>query len=171
MRIVGILSAVMLVASPAAARDYVPPYQPKSGVLSEGYKHSPQDDGTLRIVTEYRSNDPYVAVNVGLYRAAELAREAGKPYVQILGGYGQSSWGVASGFVFARPSDNPAAPADCKAKRCYTADVAKVFEELGGADGQQPGVPRPTIDAQGRTVLQSGFGIGAIAWADRPRKR
>ena len=125
-------------------------------------KHSVQDDGSWRIVTEYHTNDPYIAVNVALYRAADLAREAGKPYVQVLGGYGQASWGVASGFVFARPSDGPAAPADCKAKRCYTADVAKVFEELGGADGNQPGVPKPTVDDHGRTVLQSGFGIGPI---------
>ncbi len=54
-------------------------------------------------------------------------------------------------------------------KRCYTADVAKLLEELGGADGKQPGVPKPNTDEQGRTVTTSGFGVAAIAWADRKK--
>ena len=119
-------------------------------------------------MTEYHTRDPMIAVDVALYRAAELAREQGKRYVQVLNGYGMSGHGVANGFVYAVGSDSPAAPTSCKAKRCYTADVAKVLEALSGPDGRTPGVPKPSyVDQMGRQVTISGFGIGAIAWTQR----
>lgn len=160
--------AIFLAASPAFARDYVPAYGPKQGIMGEGYKHSTEKDGTWRIVTEYHTRDPIIALNVALYRAAELAREQGKRYVQVLNGYGMSSHAVANGFVYAVGSDSPAAPTRCKAKRCYTADAAQVLDILSGPDGRTPGVPKPTyIDEKGRQVTIAGYGIGAIAWGRR----
>ncbi len=136
--------------------------------MGEGYKHSVQKDGTWRIVTEYHTTDPMVAMDMALYRAAEMAREANQPFVQILNGYAMSSYAVASGFVFARPSSDSAAPTACKAKRCYTADVARVLDLLGGPTGNQPGVAKPSsVDERGRQVTISGFGIGAVSWATR----
>lgn len=170
MRMIAALVAAAVASSPAAAREIVPYYGPKRGLMGEGYKHNVEKDGSLRVVTEYHTRDPMVAMNVALYRAAELAREAGKPYVEVLNGYAMASYGVANGFVYLRPSDTAAAPAACKAKRCYTADVAKVMQALGGRSGDQPGVPYPTVDELGRTVTISGFGIGAVAWTERKRR-
>lgn len=163
MRLVTMLVVASLATAPALAEN-APYYGPKGGLLGEGYKEELQKDGSWRIVTEYHSRDPMVAFNIALYRAAELAKEAGKPFVEITKGYAMSGYGVANGFVFARPSDSPSAPAKCRTKRCYTADVAKVLKALGGPDGNQPGVPVPSIHENGRTVIVSGYGIGAIAW-------
>ena len=159
--------AAVMVSSPASARDIY--YGPKSGPFGTGYKHNVEKDGSIRIVTEYHSRDPYVALNVALYRAAELARDAGKPFVQMLGGYAQARNGVAVGFAYARPTDSSSAPAACRrAKRCYTADVATVLRALGGPYGNQPGIARPTgTDQFGRSVSFEGFGTGAVAWFER----
>lgn len=168
MRRLFALLALATAISPAVARNYVPVYGRKHGIMGEGYKHTVGRDGTWRIVTEYHTRDPLVAMDVALYRAAELAREQGKPYVQVLEGYGTSGYGVASGFVYAVGSDSPAAPTTCRVKRCYTADVAKVLEALSGPDGRTPGVATPTyVDRWGRQVTVDGFGIGAIAWTQR----
>ena len=160
--------AAVVTASPALADALR--YGPKDGAFGTGYKDDVEKDGSLRIVTEYHSRDPYPALNVALYRAAELAREVGKPYVQVLGADGMSSQGVASGFVYARPSDSPAAPTSCRphVKRCYTADVGQVLSALSGPAGDQPGVAKPSsTDQFGRSVSQAGFGVGAIAWSER----
>lgn len=168
MRTLAALIALAAVASPAAARDYVPIYAPKHGLMGEGFKHNVEKDGTWRIVTEYHRSDPLMALDVALYRAAELARENGNRYVQVLNGYGMSGYGVANAFVYAAGSDSPAAPPSCRAKRCYTADVAKVLDALSGPDGRTPGVPKPTfVDGYGRQVTVDGFGIGAVAWTKR----
>lgn len=160
--------ACVLVASPALARDAAPYYGPKQGLMGEGYKHSVVKDGSWRIVTEYHTNDPMVALDVALYRAADLARLDGHRYVQVLSGDAMASYGVASGFVFAKASDSPEAPAACRAKRCYTADVAKVLDALSGPSGNQPGVAKPSsVDERGRQVTILGFGIGAIAWREQ----
>ena len=159
--------AAVLASSPASAGK--PYYGPKSGPFGTGYKHNVEKDGSLRIVTEYHSRDPYLALNVALYRAAELARDAGKPFVQVLGGNASSRHGVAVSFVFARPSDSPSAPAACRrAKQCYTADVASVLQAVGGPHGNEPGIAKPTgTDRFGRSVSFEGFGIGAVAWSQR----
>jgi hypothetical protein len=157
--------AASLTLSPASAENLH--YGPKEGIFGTGYKHDIEKDGSWRIVTEYRSADPYLALDVALYRAAELARDAGRPYVQVLGGYGTSRGFIASGFVYARASDSPAAPATCRhVKRCYTAEVAKVLDALSGPSGDEPGIPKPSlVDEHGRSVTVLGFGIGAVAWS------
>ena len=159
--------AAMVASSPATAGKLY--YGPKSGPLGTGYKHNVEKDGSLRIVTEYHARGADLALDVALYRAAELAREAGKPFVQVLGGYAYSRTGVAVGLVYARPSDTAAAPTGCKrAKECYTADVATVLQALGGRYGNEPGSAKPTgTDAFGRSVSLSGFGTGAVAWFRR----
>lgn len=154
--------------SSALARGAAPFYGPKQGAMGEGYKHGVQKDGSWRIVTEYHTRDPMIALDVALYRAAELARDDGHRYVQILGGYASSGYGVSSGFVFAQPADSPEAPTKCRDKRCYTADVRRVHELLSGPDGHQPGVAIPTsVDGYGRQVTERGYGIGAVSWANR----
>ena len=163
-----LIAAVCLMISPAFARDATPYYGPKQGLMGEGYKHSVQKDGSWRIVTEYHTRDPMVALDVALYRAAELARDEGHRYVQILSGDASSRYSVASGFVFAQPADKPDAPTHCRDKRCYTADVALVLDLLSGPSGNQPGVAKPTsVDKFGRQVTEMGYGIGAVAWTSR----
>jgi hypothetical protein len=169
MRIVLSLAATLLFVIPATAGTKAPYYGPKQGIMGEGYKHSAQKDGSWRIVTEYHSSDPMLALDVALYRAAEMAKEGGQRYVQILGGYGSSNYGVANGFVYARASDSPSAPPSCRDKRCYTADVAQVLDALSGPSGNEPGIAKPSIqlDEKGRQVMMLGMGIGAIAWKDK----
>jgi hypothetical protein len=168
MRTLATLVGALLIASSAMARDSAPFYGPKHGAFGEGYIENVEKDGSWRIVTEYRSGDPYLAVDVALYRAAELARELGQSYVQVLGGHGMSRYGAATGYVYMRPSERPEAPANCRDKQCYTADVAKVLDALSGPDGDQPGVVKPSSeDEYGRPVSYLGFGIGAIAWTNR----
>ena len=159
--------AAVVASSPASAGKLH--YGPKSGPFGTGYKHDVEKDGSLRIVTEYHARSADLALDVALYRAAELAREAGKPFVQVLGGSAYARNGVAVGLVYARPSDTAAAPTACRrAKQCYTADVATVLQALGGAHGNEPGIARPTaVDAFGRSVIFSGFGTGAVAWFRR----
>jgi hypothetical protein len=165
---IALIAAIVAVGawSPAIANPY---YGPKSGPFGTGYKQNVEKDGSLRIVTEYHSRDPYLALNVALYRAAELARQAGSPYVQMLGGSAYARNGVAIGTAYARPTTSPLAPTACRrAKRCYTADVAAVLRALGGPYGNQPGIAQPSgTDSFGRSVSVEGFGIGAVAWLER----
>ena len=165
--LLSMLIAAAVASSPASAREIY--YGPKSGLLGTGYKHKVEKDGSLRIVTEYHATSADLALDVALYRAAELAREAGMPFVQVLGGYAYARNGVAVGLVYARPSDGPAAPAACRrSKQCYTADVARVLQALSGAAGTEPGIAKPIgTDTFGRRVFQSGFGTGAVAWFRR----
>jgi hypothetical protein len=165
-RLIAAIAAV-IASSPATAAN--PYYGPMSGPFGTGYKQNVEKDGSLRIVTEYHSRDPYLALNVALYRAAELARQAGSPYVQMLGGSAYARNGVAVGTAYARPTTSPLAPTTCRrAKRCYTADVAAVLRALGGPYGNQPGIAQPSgIDSFGRSVSGEGFGVGAVAWLER----
>jgi hypothetical protein len=159
MRFALVAITAAIVASSASARTVY--YGPKSGPFGTCYKHNVEKDGTLRIVTEYHARSADLALNVALYRAAELARDAGKPFVQILGGYAYSRTGVAVGLVFARPSDSSSAPEQCRrAKQCYTADAARVLQALGGPDGTEPGTPKPIgTDAFGRSVSAEDLGL------------
>lgn len=165
-----ILVAAFLAVSPAIARDATPFYGPKTA-FGEGYKEKLQDDGSWRVVAEYLRPDPVMALDVALFRAAAIAREGRHAYVQILGGSVRSSRAGSTATVFARPTDSPAAPTDCRDQRCYTADVAKVREALGGPWGDQPGVPKPSsVDRYGRRVSASGYGTGAVAWGVKGKR-
>lgn len=170
MRSSFILVATLLAVSPAIARDATPYYGPKSA-FGDGYKENLQPDGSWRVVSEYLRSDPAMVLDVALFRAAAIAREGGHAYVQILGGTVRSSRIQSTAVVFARPTDSPAAPTDCRDQRCYTADVAKVREALGGPWGDQPGVPKPSsVDRYGRHVSVSGYGTGAVAWGIKGKR-
>jgi hypothetical protein len=166
MRLILSTALAALLCSPATSSPY---YGPKQGIFGTGYKQSVEKDGSLRIATEYHGRDPDLALNVALYRAAELARSAGKPYVQILGGYASARHGVALGNAYARPTDSPAPPPACRrAKRCYTADVVSMLHALSGPRGNEPGVMKPSgTDQFGRIVTSGGYGAGAVAWLQR----
>lgn len=157
--------AAVLLSAPAIAGTLE--YKPFGGLSGQGYKHKVEGDGSWRIVAEYSTRDPIISLDVALYRAAELAREAGQPYVQILGGDASGRMGVATAIIYARGSGTAQAPSVCRrSKTCYTADVAKVLAALGGPSGNEPGVAKPTsVDRFGRTVTVSGFGTGAVAWS------
>ena len=158
--------AIGLACAPAIGAPY---YGQKNGVFGTGYKHGVEEDGSLRIVAEYHARDVDLALNVALYRAAELARNAGKPFVEILGGSAWARNGVAVGTVYARPSDADSAPVKCRrAKQCYTANVAAMLVALSGPGGNQPGVMKPAgTDRFGRTVTLGGYGAGAVTWLQR----
>jgi hypothetical protein len=130
-------------------------------------KEKPTDDGYWKIEASSERGDRRLAIDKALYRAAELARLGGHRYVEMHDAYSSADRFRESATLFARAADAPVAPQRCrsgKAKRCYTADVAAVLQRLSGTSGNEPGVATPTsIDKYGRTVTESGFGIGAIA--------
>jgi hypothetical protein len=124
-------------------------------------------DGYWEIEAVTLRGDRSMAIDKALYHAATLAAAGGHKYVEMHDGYSTSTerFGRDRAVLFARASDAPAHPAKCrsgKPKRCYTADVALLIRQLSGASGKEPGMPIPSYDKYGRTVLESGFGIGAI---------
>lgn len=129
-----------------------------------GFKHEVEDDGSWKVVAATRGDQ---ALDMAMYRAAELARERGFAYVELLSASSSDSPGYHSATVYARPSRVPAQPAKCRSKRansCYTADVAQILNRLGGLGGTQPGVPvTDHFDKYGRAVSYSGFGTGYVA--------
>lgn len=165
MRLLPLIGTCCAVLTPSLA--YAVDYHPWSGgLISEGYKERVEKDGSWRIVAEYSGADAIDALDVALYRAADLARAEGKKYVQVLGGSASSRMHTATAIIFAKASDSPEAPSEChRSKRCYTADVATVLDILGGENGRAPGNARVTsYDQYGRPVKSSGFGTGAVAW-------
>jgi hypothetical protein len=158
---------VMTAHGAVAATPYYGPY--KGGLVSQGYSHTVEKNGDWRITVTQITN-PYRAFDAALYRAAEMAREAGYPYVQMLHGGGSSTVPMATAVVYARPSADAAPPAQCRArtKECYTADVAKVLYALSGDSGREPGEAKLTrTDEYGRRVTASGFGVGAVSWSSK----
>ncbi len=156
-------------AQPASARDDAPYYGPMKKWHGIGYKVGYEDriekDGSWRIETSVHGRGE--AIHMALYRAAERARDAGYPYIFMLGGRGYTSPGIDSATLYVRPSSEAVAPIGCRSKRkttCYTADVAEVLRILGGPGGTQPGVAIVDHrDEYGREVFLSGYGTGGIA--------
>jgi hypothetical protein len=160
---------LLLLATPATAgliraAHFYGPLDLLSGV---GFKDKTDRHGNWRIVANSRRIDGSgFALNMAMYRAAELARQQGYRYVQFLDGWSTETRlsRDESATLFARPSHDPADPTTAclsKAKgSCYTADVAQLLVLLGGDGGTQPGVAVPTeVDARGRTVTVTGFGL------------
>ncbi len=129
-----------------------------------GYKEIVEKDGSWHVSVTTRRG---AAIDIAMYRAAEMARDQGYPYVELLGGWENRTPGMGMADLYARPSRNPADPTTCRSKRrqtCYTADVSEVLRILGGPDGTQPGVPIiDHVDDHGNWVSYSGFGIGAAS--------
>jgi hypothetical protein len=124
------------------------------------------DDGYWKIDARTQGGDNRLAIDVALYRAAELARAAGQQYIEMHDGYSRRNTLGETAILFARAADAPVHPDNCRsgrARRCYTADVLAVIRQLSGPSGREPGVAVPTsVDEYGRTVTRSGFGIGAV---------
>jgi hypothetical protein len=146
--------------------------QPLQAVAVEGtrnldYEDEVTRDGYWKIEARSRRGDASIAIDVALYRAAELARAAGHQYVEMHDAFSRRNRHAETALLFARGADAPVHPAQCRsgrARRCYTADVRAVIRQLSGASGNEPGVAAPShIDQYGRTVFQSGFGIGAVS--------
>lgn len=129
-----------------------------------GYKDSVEKDGSWRVSVTTRRG---AAIDIAMYRAAEMARDLGYPYIELLGGWERTTLGMGTADLYARPSRSAADPATCRSKRrrsCYTADVGEVLRILGGPDGSQPGVPIVDhLDEHGNSVSFSGFGIAAAS--------
>lgn len=124
-------------------------------------------DGFWKIEARTRRGDAGIAIDVALYRAAELARAAGRPYVEMHDAYSRRDRYGEMAILYARGAEAPIHPAECRsgrARRCYTADVQAVIMRLSGSSGNEPGVAAPShVDEYGRTVFQSGFGTGAVS--------
>jgi hypothetical protein len=153
----------------AAAPDapYYGPMKAWAGIGTKfGYKEALDKDGTWRVTATTRRGD---AIDIAMYRAAEIARDQGFAYVELLGGNESRSPGQSSATLYIRPTAKPEAPTACRSKRvgtCYTVDVAALLNRLGGPDGTQPGVAiADHVDEHGRSVIYSGFGIGAASSA------
>ena len=164
---IALCSALLAVAVPVAAsaadEPYYGPMKAWHGVgYSFGYKQTMQKDGSWRIVASTAFSDP---VDMAMYRAAELAREQGFAFVELLGGVASGSPGYRSATLFARPSNAATPPATCPSRRvgtCYTASVAELLRRFGGVTGAQGGVAVVDHrDRYGRAVIVSGYGSGA----------
>lgn len=133
-------------ASFGPANHYYGPLNPWYGV---GYKDSVEKDGAWRIVSESRRIDgERHALNIAMYRAAELARDAGFAHVQILGGYSMRRRGIGvldgteTTKIFARGSHLAGKLDGCRSRRsdeCYSVPVDQLLFTLGPAVGRSGG--------------------------------
>ena len=135
--------------------------------VGEGYHDELERDGFWEIEAGIIGNRGVLAIDVAIYRAAEMAKTGGHRYVEIHdASERRDSFGRTTARLFARPVAVPVHPAACrsgKPSRCYTADTEQIFARLSGEDMQHPGVAAPSyIDEYGRKVLESGFGTGAV---------
>jgi hypothetical protein len=159
-----ILAFTALPAAHAGGREYR--YAPMNA-LGEGYHDELERDGFWEIEAGIVGNRGVLAIDVAIYRAAELAKSGGHRYVEIHdASERRDRFGKASARLYARPVAAPVHPATCRSgrpRRCYTADTELVFARLSGKDMRHPGVATPShVDEFGRDVLISGFGTGAV---------
>ena len=166
MRIRLAIAAIVLASSGAALAqsNY---YGPWRGSPPAGYKEVAGADGYWKIDAGSTGRGGVIAIDVAIYRAAELAQAAGHKFVEVHNAFTREDRsGNQEATLYARGSDAPVKPARCRKgkspRACYTASVAEVFRQLGGASGREKAVAVPQRDKYGRTVLQSGFGIGAV---------
>ena len=142
-------------------------YGPWHGYPPAGYKEELAPDGYWKIEAASAGRGGVIAIDIAIYRAAELAHAKGHRYVEVHSAVGREDRiGNQEVTLYARASDAPVQPDKCRkgsGRRCYTAEVAAIFRELGGASGREKAVAVPTTDEYGRTVLRSGFGVGAVA--------
>lgn len=133
----------------------------------QGYKEELTKDGYWKIQAATKGRR-MLAIDVALYRSAELTHAAGGRFVEIHDAYSaENRRGDQQATLFARVAAKAAPPVVCrsgKPNRCYTADMAVVMRRLSGASGKEPGMAAPSrVDQYGRTVYESGYGTGAIA--------
>lgn len=159
--------ALIVPMTPSAAGDaYGFRYAPMN-IMGDGYRDKETRDGFLKIDAGISHRSRALAIDIAIYRAAELARQAGYSYVEIHDASERTTrFGSESVTLYAKPVASPVHPSACRsgrANRCYTADVEVVFARLSGDDRQQPGMAAVSrVDEFGRAVRQSGFGTGAV---------
>jgi len=137
-------AAVLLLAEPAAARPgTATTYGPMH--LFGGYSEKEIEPGVWKITG--RSNgiaEPGFGRNMAVYRAAELMREKGFSFVQILNQKGkEQSFGIGGASmryagesltVTVRGTNDPAETLDCRAKKpeaCMTLPVDRIIAMIG----------------------------------------
>jgi hypothetical protein len=168
MRVTPALVILALTVSPAAhAGGGQYRYEPMNA-LGFGYQDKLKRDGFWEIDAGTTRNSGVLAIDVAIYRAAELAKAGGHRYVELHDASGREDrFGRVSAKLYARPNAAPVHPTACrsgKPDRCYTADIELVFARLSGDDMRHPGVAAGSqIERYGRQVVASGFGIGAVA--------
>jgi hypothetical protein len=132
------LLAGLTSAAPEAQAGLATRYRPAN--LLGGYKDRLVEPGLWRV--DARANGfaaPGFAQNMAAYRAADLLREAGFEYMQIIDQKGQS-WSTRSGgqmggtmTLWIKGAHNPDPPTDCRAKQpdlCLTVPVARTIERI-----------------------------------------
>ena len=116
-----------------------PAYRPLDAWSFVGYKDKVQKDGTWKISANSATmHGEGFSLKIATYRAAELSKTAGHPFVQIIGQYalvqtGNINRGNETATIIARSADTSAPPSDCRTpapERCFTASVDKVMQAL-----------------------------------------
>lgn len=112
----------------------------KAGFGGYGFKDKLQKDGSWKVSAQTTNRDGYMfSQDVALYRSAEIAREAGKGWFQILD---VSTRSVAGGTMLDQentwlvivPADSADPPATCHAKfatACKTLNVDETLARIG----------------------------------------
>lgn len=138
----GSFVAFALVFSTSANAGLLPPKRSyhRLDMFAIGYKDKVQSDGTWRILANSRPNDgPNFAIDMALYRAAELTIAAGKPYFQILNQSGTVEEGLfgrgkETMKLIVRASDSSLTPSDCRSKQssdCFTLQASQIIDRIG----------------------------------------
>lgn len=109
-------------------------------MFGNGYKDTVQKDGLWRIISNGRPYDgPGFALDMALYRAAELTVASGHKYFQVIDGnmtvgVGLYVRGRESIKMIVRPSDDASPPPDCRLSRpenCFTKNAEDILKQIG----------------------------------------
>jgi len=130
-------------AGAACANDLFgrPEYGPSGITRAVGYHDHARTDGTWSIETRSSSMQRSgYAMDMALYRAAEVATQQGHRFIQLLRseatiGTGTLNRGAETVSLIVRFADMDAPPADCLQRgrhpgTCYTAEAAKILSRL-----------------------------------------
>lgn len=137
-----LLIALTLCATTAeAGSSLATKYRPAN--MFGGYKDRLVEPGIYRIDAHANGvAGPGFAQNMAAYRAAEILRQGGFEYMQVIdqkgqslhiGTGGSSTSAGGSMTLWVRGSHNPAAPTDCRAKKptlCFTLPTARTMDRI-----------------------------------------
>jgi hypothetical protein len=141
------MAASLWVATPAEAADR---YKPQELFDRKGYSEKRLGEGLWRVRTTVKDmSSTENAQRMALHRGAELARQAGYPYIQILKGKGWMAYSTrgkrmnvhahgAELKVRGSRGFSDQAPCEMKTGGCPTFATAQVLERLGPLFAPQP---------------------------------
>ena len=131
-----LFGATVAEARPGTATKYRPHY------LLGGYKDKMDEPGVWQVYGKQNAiAEPLFARRMAVYRAADLVRQAGFEYMQIIDQKGKATTLVISGIrssgneeltIWVRGS-HADVPGECRAKEpsaCFTVSVAKTMAEI-----------------------------------------